>query len=102
MKMSTLRSHLRSTNQLKDFLKDHQVDAFSRHYAQCYPVSLASHKSSKTAERLYNFMDVSTFKQGRITNHNIIYIMYNTELIFQIIWYRQSGIKESSVWCLVV
>lgn len=59
MKMPTLRSHLRTTNQLADFLKDHQMDAFSRRYAQCYPYSLASLKPGKAAERLYNFMDVS-------------------------------------------
>lgn len=62
MKMSTLRSHLRATNQLKDFLKDHHVDAFSRRYAQCYPSNLASLKPGKAAQRLYNFMDVSAFK----------------------------------------
>lgn len=85
MKMSTLRSHLRATQQLEDFLKDHEVDAFSRRYAQCYPASLASRKPSKTAERLYNFMDVSAFKQIRITD--IIGLMYNNHnyhgLIFQ-------------------
>lgn len=61
MKMSTLRSHLRATDQLMDFLKDHQVDAFSRRYAQCYSPNLASLKPGKAAERLFNFMDVSAF-----------------------------------------
>ncbi|KAF5898827.1 T-complex protein 1 subunit beta, partial [Clarias magur] len=60
MKMSTLRSHLRATNQLNDFLKDHRVDAFSQRYAQCYPSKLAALKSGKIAERLYNFMDVGS------------------------------------------
>lgn len=69
MKVSTLRSHLRASNQLKDFLKDHQGDAFSHHYAQCYPSNLAS---LKAAERLYNFMDVSAF--------NVINIMYSMSM----------------------
>ncbi|KAG7320325.1 hypothetical protein KOW79_016178 [Hemibagrus wyckioides] len=63
MKMPTLRSHLRATNQLADFLKDHQVDAFSRRYAQCYPYSLVSLKPGKAAERLYNFMDAQYYGQ---------------------------------------
>ncbi|KAK3544835.1 hypothetical protein QTP86_027507 [Hemibagrus guttatus] len=63
MKMPTLRSHLRATNQLTDFLKDHQVDAFSRRYAQCYPYSLTSLKPGKAAQRLYNFMDAQYYGQ---------------------------------------
>ncbi|KAM9468188.1 nothepsin isoform 2-T2 [Clarias gariepinus] len=63
MKMSTLRSHLRATNQLNDFLKDHQVDAFSHRYAQCYPSKLAALKPGKVAERLYNFMDAQYYGQ---------------------------------------
>ncbi|KAG9280375.1 nothepsin [Astyanax mexicanus] len=62
-KAPSLRSHLRAKNQLEDFLKDHQVDAFSRRYAQCYPSALLSLKSGKTAERLYNFMDAQYFGQ---------------------------------------
>ncbi|XP_046729057.1 nothepsin [Silurus meridionalis] len=63
MKMSTMRSHLRAANQLKDFMKDHQVDAFSRRYAQCYPTNLASLEPGKVAERLYNFMDAQYYGQ---------------------------------------
>lgn len=68
VKSSTLRSHLRATNLLKDFIEDHQLDAFSRRYAHCFPSTLASLKPSKAAERLYNFIDVSAFKWGRITD----------------------------------
>lgn len=75
MKMSPLRSHLRATNQLQEFLKDHQLDAFSRRYAQCYPSNLASLKPGKAVVRLYNFMDVSAFKQCKITS--VIDIIYN-------------------------
>ncbi|GAA6105842.1 nothepsin [Tachysurus ichikawai] len=63
MKMSTLRNHLRATNQLMDFLKEHQVDAFSRRYAHCYPSSLESLKPGKAAERLFNFMDAQYYGQ---------------------------------------
>ncbi|XP_062852494.1 nothepsin isoform X2 [Trichomycterus rosablanca] len=63
IKMPSLRSHLRATNQLEDFLKDHQVDAFSRRYAQCYPSTLVSLRPGKSAERLYNFMDAQYYGQ---------------------------------------
>ncbi|KAL6459960.1 hypothetical protein MHYP_G00317190 [Metynnis hypsauchen] len=60
-KKPSLRSHLRASDQLEDFLKDHQVDVFSRRYSQCYPPTLVSLKPGKTAERLYNFMDAQYF-----------------------------------------
>ncbi|XP_053506569.1 nothepsin [Ictalurus furcatus] len=63
MKMSPLRSHLRATNQLQEFLKDHQLDAFSRRYAQCYPSNLASLKPGKAVVRLFNFMDAEYYGQ---------------------------------------
>ncbi|XP_060759621.1 nothepsin [Neoarius graeffei] len=60
VQMSTLRNHLRMTNQLTDFLKHHRADAFSRRYAQCYPSNLVSRKA---VERLYNFMDAQYYGQ---------------------------------------
>ncbi|XP_072529317.1 nothepsin [Salminus brasiliensis] len=62
-KTPSLRSRLRAVNQLEDFLKDRQVDAFSQRYAQCYPPSLLSLKPGRAAERLYNFMDAQYFGQ---------------------------------------
>ncbi|XP_076860988.1 nothepsin [Brachyhypopomus gauderio] len=62
-KMMSLRSHLRATDQLENFMVDHQVDVFSRRYAQCYPPSLASLTPGRAAERLYSFMDAQYFGQ---------------------------------------
>ncbi|XP_026859677.2 nothepsin [Electrophorus electricus] len=62
-KMLSLRSQLRATNQLDNFMMNHQVDIFSRRYSQCYPPTLVSLRLGKASERLYNFMDAQYFGQ---------------------------------------
>uniref|UniRef100_A0A4W4GYQ9 Renin n=1 Tax=Electrophorus electricus TaxID=8005 RepID=A0A4W4GYQ9_ELEEL len=46
-KMLSLRSQLRATNQLDNFMMNHQVDIFSRRYSQCYPPTLVSLRLGK-------------------------------------------------------
>lgn len=55
----SIRSQLRAIGLLEDFLKEHQPDAFSRRYAQCYPPGTPSLRLGRSAEKIYNFMDVS-------------------------------------------
>jgi hypothetical protein len=57
--MLSVRTQLRASNRLEDFMRDHQPDVFNRRYAQCYPPGIPSLRLGKSSERLYNFMDVS-------------------------------------------
>lgn len=57
----SVRSRLRASAQLEEFLKQHQPDMFSRRYVQCFPP--AQHflrLGGRVTERLYNFMDLCT------------------------------------------
>ncbi|XP_056603700.1 nothepsin [Triplophysa dalaica] len=58
----SVRSKLRAAEQLQDFMREHEPDAFLRHYAQCFPPARDYLQlRGKTAERLYNFMDAQFF-----------------------------------------
>nr|QFF92507.1 cathepsin E [Rhodeus uyekii] len=62
-RMPSMRSRLRATHQLNEFLRDHQPDVFSRRYAQCYPTQHYLNTGGRAKERLYNFMDMQFFGQ---------------------------------------
>ncbi|XP_056311342.1 nothepsin [Danio aesculapii] len=60
----SVRSRLRASAQLEEFLQQHQPDMFSRRYVQCFPP--AQHYlrlGGRITERLYNFMDAQFFGQ---------------------------------------
>ncbi len=58
--MLSIRSQLRATGQLLDFLKDHHPDMFNRRYAQCFPPDTPSLRLGRSSEKIYNYMDVRT------------------------------------------
>uniref|UniRef100_A0A3Q3WG49 Peptidase A1 domain-containing protein n=1 Tax=Mola mola TaxID=94237 RepID=A0A3Q3WG49_MOLML len=55
----SIRSQLRASGLLQDFLKDHRPDMFSRRYAQCFPVNTPSLRLGR--EKIYNYMDAQYF-----------------------------------------
>nr|XP_046191144.1 LOW QUALITY PROTEIN: cathepsin D-like [Oncorhynchus gorbuscha] len=59
--MLSVRTQLRASNRLEDFMRDHQPDVFNRRYAQCYPPGIPSLRLGKSSERLYNFMDAQYY-----------------------------------------
>ncbi|CAB1346434.1 unnamed protein product [Coregonus sp. 'balchen'] len=60
-RMLSVRTQLRATHRLEDFMRDHQPDVFNRRYAQCYPPGTPSLRLDKSSERLYNFMDAQYY-----------------------------------------
>lgn len=59
LRLPSVRSQLRASNRLEAFLRDHQPDIFQRTYVQCFPPGSQSLAKGRSAEKLYNFMDVS-------------------------------------------
>ncbi|XP_049616440.1 nothepsin [Syngnathus scovelli] len=59
----SIRSQLRADGVLRDFLREHHPDAFSRRYAHCYPAGTPSLRLGRTSQKLYNFMDAQYFGQ---------------------------------------
>ncbi|XP_061662582.1 nothepsin [Syngnathoides biaculeatus] len=59
----SVRSQLRASGALRDFLHEHRPDAFSRRYAHCFPAGTPSLRLGRTSEKLYNFMDAQYFGQ---------------------------------------
>ncbi|KAK7149161.1 hypothetical protein R3I94_008692 [Phoxinus phoxinus] len=63
-RVAAVRGRLRAANQLEEFLREHQPDAFSRRYAQCFPAAQHYlHTGGRATERLYNYMDAQFFGQ---------------------------------------
>ncbi|KAM9328419.1 nothepsin [Pholidichthys leucotaenia] len=57
---NTIRSQLRASGLLANFLKDHQLGVFESRYAQCFPTTITL-KSGPTSEKIYNFMDAQFY-----------------------------------------
>ncbi|XP_006633645.1 nothepsin [Lepisosteus oculatus] len=60
-RFSSVRQELRATQQLENYLRDHQPDVFARKYSQCYPPGLPSSTLQSTKESLYNFLDAQYY-----------------------------------------
>ncbi|XP_041637271.1 nothepsin [Cheilinus undulatus] len=60
-RMPSTRSQLRAEGLLREFLKDHHPDMFSRRYAQCYPPGTPSLRLGRYSEKIYNFMDAQYY-----------------------------------------
>lgn len=56
--MRSIRSQLRATGLLQEFLRDHRPEMFNMRYAQCFPANLPSLKLGHADEKIYNYMDV--------------------------------------------
>lgn len=56
--MNSIRTQLRTSGILEEFLKDHHPDMFSRRYVQCFPPGVPSLQLGRSREKIYNFMDV--------------------------------------------
>uniref|UniRef100_A0AAV2IW58 Peptidase A1 domain-containing protein n=1 Tax=Knipowitschia caucasica TaxID=637954 RepID=A0AAV2IW58_KNICA len=59
--MLSIRTNLRASGLLEDFLKDHHPDAFSRRYVQCFPPGTPSMQLDRSQERIHNFMDTQFY-----------------------------------------
>ncbi|XP_059181954.1 nothepsin [Centropristis striata] len=57
----SIRSQLRASGQLEDFLKEHRPDMFNRRYAQCFPPGTPSLRLGRSSEKIYNFMDAQFY-----------------------------------------
>ncbi|KAA0721501.1 Cathepsin E [Triplophysa tibetana] len=65
----SVRSKLRAAEQLQEFMREHEPDAFLRRYAQCFPPARDYLQlRGKSAERLYNFMDAQFFGEISLGN----------------------------------
>ncbi|XP_010890324.1 nothepsin [Esox lucius] len=62
-RVASVRSLLRASNRLEEFVRDHQPDMLNRRFAQCYPPETPSLKLGRNSERLYNFMDAQYYGQ---------------------------------------
>ncbi|XP_061839535.1 nothepsin [Nerophis lumbriciformis] len=60
-RVPSIRSQLRATGQLRDFLREHHTDAYSRRYAHCFPAGTPSLRLGRSSEKLYNFMDAQYY-----------------------------------------
>ncbi|XP_074482119.1 nothepsin [Sebastes fasciatus] len=61
----SIRSQLRASGRLEEFLTDHRPDMFNRRYAQCFPPGTPSLRLGRSTEKIYNFMDAQYY--GEIT-----------------------------------
>lgn len=59
--MLSIRTQLRASGLLKEFLEEHHPDTFSRRYVQCFPPGLPSMQLGRSREKIYNFMDAQFF-----------------------------------------
>ncbi|XP_062383607.1 nothepsin [Sardina pilchardus] len=62
-RLPSVRTQLREANRLEEFVREHQHDIFQRTYVQCFPPGTQSLAKSRSAEKLYNFMDAQYFGQ---------------------------------------
>lgn len=59
--MNSIRTQLRTSGILEEFLKDHHPDMFSRRYVQCFPPGVPSLQLGRSREKIYNFMDAQFY-----------------------------------------
>lgn len=91
-RMPSVRTQLRASGMLTEFLKDHRPDMFSRRYAQCFPPGTPSLRLGRASEKLYNYVDVRALaavlcvcwwmlnQQRRCSLTDLCYIWRETEL----------------------
>ncbi|XP_018558341.1 nothepsin [Lates calcarifer] len=60
-RVRSIRTQLRATGLLEDFLRDHRADMFNRRYAQCFPPGTLSLRLGRSSEKIYNFMDAQYY-----------------------------------------
>lgn len=59
--MHPIRTQLRMSGLLEQFLEEHHPDMFSRRYVQCFPPGMASMQLGRSREKIYNFMDAQFY-----------------------------------------
>ncbi|XP_074554218.1 nothepsin [Halichoeres trimaculatus] len=60
-RVPSIRSQLRASGLLQEFLTDHRPDMFNRRYAQCFPPGTPSLRLGRSSEKIYNFMDAQYY-----------------------------------------
>ncbi|KAJ0012688.1 hypothetical protein NQD34_017022 [Periophthalmus magnuspinnatus] len=59
--MHPIRTQLRASGLLEEFLKEQHPDTFSRRYVQCFPPGTPSMQLGRSREKIYNFMDTQFY-----------------------------------------
>ncbi|KAM3587879.1 uncharacterized protein V6R79_015959 [Siganus canaliculatus] len=57
----SIRSQLRSSGLLQDFLRQSNPEMFNRRYAQCFPPGTETLRFGQYSEKIYNFMDLQYY-----------------------------------------
>lgn len=60
-RMQSIRTQLRVSGMLEEFLQEHHPDAFSQRYVQCFPPGVPSLQLGRSREKLHNFMDTQFY-----------------------------------------
>ncbi|KAK7896776.1 hypothetical protein WMY93_022101 [Mugilogobius chulae] len=59
--MHSIRTQLRGSGLLEEFLKEHHPDTFNQRYVHCFPPGTPTMQLGRSREKIYNFMDAQFY-----------------------------------------